>query len=54
MKTVRIRFPKGQVDRLNAIAERQGISAGELLYALVTNFIERNPIREIDDENSKG
>ena len=52
MKTVRIRFPKGQVDRLNAIAERQGISPGELLYALITDFIERNT--EIENENSKG
>ena len=53
MKTVRIRFPKGQVDRLNAIAERQGISAGELLFALVTDFINRNDT-EIEYENSKG
>ena len=53
MKTVRIRFPKGQVDRLTAIAERQGISPGELLFALITDYIERND-REIENENSKG
>ena len=53
MTTVRVRFPKGQVARLNAIAKRQGVSIGELVYQTLMNLIERDkPDTENEDEKS--
>ena len=54
MTTVRLRLPKEQVDRLNAIAKRQGVSVGVLLYETITNLIERDkPDTENENEKSE-
>ena len=53
MSLIRLRLPKGQVDRLSVIAKRQGVSVGVLIHETIMNLINRNDRENADEKPNR-